>query len=75
VSKPRHLPRTLNQKSAKELLEANGWTEEVGGKHVIKMTKPGNRPITLPMHRGEDYSRDLTGAILRQAGLKGGDTQ
>jgi predicted RNA binding protein YcfA (HicA-like mRNA interferase family) len=68
------LPRTLNQREAKQLLKANGWTEERGGKHDVKMTKPGHRPITLPMHGGHDYSRDLTAAILRQAGLrKGGE--
>ncbi len=66
------LPRVLNQRSAKQLLEASGWTETIGGKHAVKMTKKGQRPITLPMHGGDDYSRDLTAAILRQAGLKGG---
>jgi hypothetical protein len=38
----------LNQKSARKLLEANGWTMTRGGKHVVKMTKPGERPITSP---------------------------
>jgi predicted RNA binding protein YcfA (HicA-like mRNA interferase family) len=65
----------MNQRAAKKLLEANGWTEETGGKHVVKMTKPGERPITLPRHHGADYSPSLTAAILRQAGLKGGDAQ
>lgn len=66
------LPRVLSQRSAKELLEAHGWTESLGGKHNVKMIKSGHRPITLLMHRGGDYSRDLTAAILREAGLKGG---
>lgn len=66
------LPRVLNQQKAKKLLEAEGWTETLGGKHVVKMEKEGCRPITLPMHHGEDYSASLTSAILRQAGLKGG---
>lgn len=65
----------MGQRRAKELLEANGWTETAGGKHVVKMEKPGRRPITLPRHRGADYSRDLTDAILRQAGLKGGEPE
>jgi predicted RNA binding protein YcfA (HicA-like mRNA interferase family) len=65
------LPRVLNQRSARRLLEEHGWIKERGGKHVVKMTKPGRRPITLPHHGGGDYSRDLTAAILRQAGLKG----
>jgi predicted RNA binding protein YcfA (HicA-like mRNA interferase family) len=59
----------LNQKKARALLEANGWTCERGGKHVIKMTKAGKRPITLPHHHGRDYSPGLAAAIRRQAGL------
>jgi predicted RNA binding protein YcfA (HicA-like mRNA interferase family) len=69
------LPRVLSQRSARQLLEAHGWTETIGGKHNVKMTKPGHRPITLPMHGGNDYSRDLTARILREAGLKGGGKQ
>jgi predicted RNA binding protein YcfA (HicA-like mRNA interferase family) len=42
---------------------------------VVKMEKPGHRPITLPMHHGSDYSRSLTAAILRQAGLKEGGAE
>jgi predicted RNase H-like HicB family nuclease len=41
-----------NQQSIKRLLESNGWTETQGGKHVVKMTKPGHRPITCPTTRG-----------------------
>jgi predicted RNA binding protein YcfA (HicA-like mRNA interferase family) len=65
VSKPQRLPRIMSQRTAKRLLEENGWTEETGGKHVVKMTKPGERPITLPRHQGADYSPSLTAAILR----------
>jgi predicted RNA binding protein YcfA (HicA-like mRNA interferase family) len=53
----------------RKLLTEHGWRESRGGKHVVKMTKPGKRPITLPMHRGRDYGRGLERAILRQAGL------
>jgi predicted RNA binding protein YcfA (HicA-like mRNA interferase family) len=70
VTSPRRRPRVLNQRTAKALLEADGWTETQGGKHSVKMTKDGHRPITLPHHGGGDYSRDLTAAILREAGLK-----
>ncbi|MGH4001169.1 MAG: hypothetical protein ACRDTJ_27350 [Pseudonocardiaceae bacterium] len=45
------LPRTLNYISARRLLEQHGWTCERGGKHQIKMTKPGHRPITLPINK------------------------
>jgi predicted RNA binding protein YcfA (HicA-like mRNA interferase family) len=62
--------RRLNQKSAIKLLGANGWTRTVGGKHSVKMVKPGRRPVTLPRHRGQDYSPGLTAAILRQAEIK-----
>jgi predicted RNA binding protein YcfA (HicA-like mRNA interferase family) len=75
VVTPRNLPRTLSQKTAKKLLEEHGWTEERGGKHVVKMTKPGHRPVTLPMHKGRDWSPDLTHRILKQAGLIGADDQ
>jgi len=40
-----------------------------GGKHVVKMEKAGERPITLPRHGGKTYGKGLTAAILRQAGL------
>ncbi|HVA60029.1 MAG TPA: type II toxin-antitoxin system HicA family toxin [Mycobacteriales bacterium] len=65
------LPRTLCQTSAQHLLEENGWTRSLGGKHNVKMTKEGKRPITLPHHRGQDYGQGLRDAILTQAGLKG----
>ncbi len=52
------LPKRLDQKSALKLMEKNGWTNSKGGKHVVKMTKPGHRPVTLPMHRGEDLRRE-----------------
>ena len=63
----KHAP--LSQKSARKLLQEHGWTEVRGGKHVVKMEKPGKRPITLPLHRGCDYGRGLTAAIMREAGL------
>lgn len=59
----------MNQKRFIALLRRRGWRLETGGKHQVKMTKPGRRPITLPAHRGRDYSKGLTAAILRQAGL------
>jgi predicted RNA binding protein YcfA (HicA-like mRNA interferase family) len=52
----------------KELQDA-GWTRETGGKHNVKMTKPGSRPITLPHHRGQTYGKGLDAAIRKQAGL------
>jgi predicted RNA binding protein YcfA (HicA-like mRNA interferase family) len=75
VSESLRHPRVLSQRKARKLLEENGWTETLGGKHVVKMTKPGQRPITLPHHQGQDYSPSLTAAILRQSGLKGGEAR
>jgi predicted RNA binding protein YcfA (HicA-like mRNA interferase family) len=54
----------------RKLLIENGWSEVRGGKHVVKMTKAGERPITLPMHKRRDYGPHLTASILRQAGLQ-----
>jgi predicted RNA binding protein YcfA (HicA-like mRNA interferase family) len=72
VARKKDLPRVLNQQKAKKLLVAEGWTETLGGKHSVKMEKEGFRPITLPMHHGEDYAASLASAILRKVGLKRG---
>jgi predicted RNA binding protein YcfA (HicA-like mRNA interferase family) len=69
------MSRLLNQKKAEALLSRHGWTRTRGGKHVVKMTKPGERPITLPHHRGSDYAPGLTARILRQAGLTRSDLE
>lgn len=61
---------TLSQKKAAKLLREDGWTASRGGKHQVKMTKPGHRPITLPRHKGRDYPPGLAAAILKQAGLQ-----
>ena len=61
--------KTLNQKEAIKVLEAAGWTLERGGKHQVKMTKPGHRPITLPANKRQTYPKGLDSAIRRQAGL------
>ena len=61
---------TYNQRTMRKLLIENGWSEVRGGKHVVKMTKAGERPITLPMHKRRDYGPRLTASILRQAGLQ-----
>lgn len=63
-------PKTMTQRHAQSLLEEHGWICEQGGKHAVKMTKPGRRPITLPMHKRREYSVGMTQAILKQAGLR-----
>jgi hypothetical protein len=56
----------------KRLLEANGWTETAGGRHVVKMTKPGHRPITLPHGKsGGGYPIGLAMAIMLQVPAEG----
>lgn len=66
---PESVPKLLSQRTAIKLLRTHGWEQEAGGKHVVKMVKSGYRPITLPAHNRQDYSRSLTRAILAQAGL------
>jgi predicted RNA binding protein YcfA (HicA-like mRNA interferase family) len=61
--------QVLNQKLASKLLKENGWKQEAGGKHSVKMCKPKCRPITLPKHKGRDYGPGLAASILKQAGL------
>jgi predicted RNA binding protein YcfA (HicA-like mRNA interferase family) len=61
---------SLNQKKAIKLLEEHGWIRTAGGKHQVKMVKPGQRPITLPANRRRDYPVGLALAILNQAGLR-----
>jgi len=56
----------LNQKSAQKLAEQHGWTETQGGKHNVKMEKPGYRPVTLPHHGGADYGKGLSASIRKQ---------
>lgn len=61
----------LNQKDWIKLLTQNGWTRTTGGKHQVKMTKSGCRPITLPENKRREYPPGLTSAIRKQAGLRG----
>ena len=67
----RPYPRTLNERSMKKLLEANGWVATVGGKHVVKMEKAGKRPITLPANKRRDFPPGLRAATLKDVGLLG----
>ena len=62
--------RAMGQKAWIAELGRQGWTRTTGGKHQVKMTKPGLRPITLPQHKGKDYGPGLSAAIARQADLK-----
>ena len=71
-SEPDHEPigsKLRTQKEWTKLLRECGWEKERGGKHVVKMTKAGCRPITLPMNKGKPYPKGLNAAIKREAGL------
>lgn len=63
------MAKLLSQKAGIKLLKKHGWTKTVGGNHAVKMEKEGTGPITLPKHKGQDYSQSLTLSILRQAGI------
>ncbi|HYP22981.1 MAG TPA: type II toxin-antitoxin system HicA family toxin, partial [Actinomycetota bacterium] len=64
-------PRRYTQKELQKRLEAAGWVKTTGGKHVVKMVKPGRRAITIPICRGETLSVGLCRRILKQAGIDG----
>lgn len=57
----------MNQKQWTKQLKSEGWAQKLGGNHVVKMTKKGHRPITLPHHKGETYTKGLDAEIRRQA--------
>jgi predicted RNA binding protein YcfA (HicA-like mRNA interferase family) len=61
--------KLLDQRGAIKLMRQDGWRVTRGGKHVVKMIKPGRRPVTLPRNHGEPYSRGLSHDIIKQAGL------
>lgn len=69
MRKRRQPSRVMNQKRMIKLLRDNGWVQTAGGRHQVKMEKPGMRPVTLPQNHGRDYSVGLTSAILTQAGI------
>jgi predicted RNA binding protein YcfA (HicA-like mRNA interferase family) len=66
------MAKLLNQKKAIKLLKEHGWEQGVGGKHAVKMKKPGHQPpiITLPACKRQDYSPGLTSRILQLAGIE-----
>ncbi|MDQ4124343.1 MAG: type II toxin-antitoxin system HicA family toxin [Actinomycetota bacterium] len=65
-------PRRYTQKELQKELEAAGWVNVGGGKHVVKMAKQGRRPITIPICHGQTLSVGLCRRILKQAGIDGG---
>lgn len=58
------------QKQWIKRLQAEGWSVERGGKHQVKMTKQGERPITLPDNKRRAYSKGFEAQLRRKAGLE-----
>ncbi len=58
------MPQT--QKHWIKRLEAEGWSTERGGKHQVKMTRPGCRPITLPDNHRRAYSKGFEAQLRRE---------
>jgi len=63
------VPQT--QKEWIRILEDSGWTRDRGGKHQVKMTKPGERPITLPENKRPPTARGSSGAPAPGGSLTG----
>ncbi len=61
----RRMPAT--QKEWIKYLQEQGWTLDRGGKHQVKMTKPGQRPITLPENKRRAYSKGFEAQLRREA--------
>ena len=58
------------QKEWIKRLEQEGWALERGGKHQVKMTKPGQRPVTLPENKRRAYSKGFEAQLRRETGLQ-----
>jgi predicted RNA binding protein YcfA (HicA-like mRNA interferase family) len=58
------------QKELIRRLSGAGWKRQAGGRHQVKMTKEGRRPVTIPEYRGETLPVGLSEAILKQAGIE-----
>ncbi|MCL2418075.1 MAG: hypothetical protein FWD04_02195 [Conexibacteraceae bacterium] len=51
------------------LLRSDGWRQETGGKHQVKMTKTGMRPVTLPDNHRRAYSKGFEAQLRRETRL------
>jgi predicted RNA binding protein YcfA (HicA-like mRNA interferase family) len=60
--------KRYTQKQLIKLLKEQGWEQSTGGKHQVKMTREGHRPVTIPEFKGETLPVGLSQAILKQAG-------
>ena len=60
------MPQT--QKEWIRILQDSGWTRDRGGKHQVKMTKPGERPITLPENKRPRLQQGVRGGAPAPGG-------
>jgi hypothetical protein len=58
------MPQT--QKQWIKRLEAEGWVRDSCGKHQVKMTKSGCRPITLPDNHRRVYAKGFESQLTRE---------
>ena len=54
-----------------KLLREAGWRQEAGGKHQVKMTKQGRRPVTLPDNHRRAYSKGFEAQLRREVRFEG----
>jgi hypothetical protein len=52
-----------------KLMTSNGWRQEAGGKHQVKMTMSGRRPVTLPDNHRRAYSKGFEAQLRRETRL------
>lgn len=52
-----------------KLMRSNGWRQEAGGKHQVKMTMSGRRPVTLPDNHRRAYSKGFEAQLRRETRL------
>ncbi|MDT8447302.1 MAG: type II toxin-antitoxin system HicA family toxin [bacterium] len=58
----------MKVKEIEKMLKQAGWAKDEGSKHT-KWIKEGERPITVPRHKG-DVPIGTANSILKAAGLK-----
>jgi hypothetical protein len=49
-----------------KLMSRDGWQQQAGGKHQVKMTKAGRRPVTLPDNHRRAYSKGFEAQLRRE---------
>lgn len=54
-----------------KVLRSHGWRQEAGGKHQVKMTMSGRRPVTLPDNHRRAYSKGFEAQLRRETRLDG----